>query len=57
MYAAIGYGGLTAAKAVGRIRDDLTSATRTLAPKPLGADQETPAAIPPASLSRTSTPA
>ena len=35
MYAAIGYGGLTAAKAVGRIRDDLTRATRTLAPKPL----------------------
>ena len=42
MYAAIGYGGLTAAKAVGRIRDDLTRATRTLAPKPL-ARQETPA--------------
>ena len=42
MYAAIGYGGLTAAKAVGRIRDDLTKATRTLAPKPL-ARQETPA--------------
>ena len=35
MYAAIGYGGLTAAKAVGRIRDDLTKATRTMAPKPL----------------------
>ena len=34
-YAAIGYGGLTAAKAVGRIRDDLTKATRTMAPKPL----------------------
>ena len=28
MYAAIGYGGLTAAKAVGRIRDDLTKARR-----------------------------
>ena len=28
MYAAIGYGGLTAIKAVGRIRDDLTKATR-----------------------------
>ena len=42
MYAAIGYGGLTAAKAVGRIRDDLTKATRSLAPKPL-ARQETPA--------------
>mgnify|MGYP004647153325 FL=1 len=41
MYAAIGYGGLTAAKAVGRIRDDLTKATRSLAPKPL-ARQETP---------------
>ena len=27
MYAAIGYGGLTAAKAVGRIRDDLTKAS------------------------------
>ncbi|MFR4069614.1 MAG: RelA/SpoT family protein, partial [Oscillospiraceae bacterium] len=34
MYAAIGYGGLTAAKAVGRIRDDLTKASRSLAPKP-----------------------
>ena len=42
MYAAIGYGGLTAAKAVGRIRDDLTKATRSLAPKPL-ARLETPA--------------
>ena len=42
MYAAIGYGGLTAAKAVGRIRDDLTKASRTLAPKPL-MRQETPA--------------
>ena len=42
MYAAIGYGGLTAATAVGRIRDDLTKATRTLAPKPL-ARQGTPA--------------
>ena len=29
MYAAIGYGGLTAAKAVGRIRDDINRATRT----------------------------
>ena len=28
MYAAIGYGGLTAAKAVGRIRDDINRATR-----------------------------
>ena len=42
MYAAIGYGGLTAAKAVGRIRDDLTKASRPLAPKPL-MRQETPA--------------
>ena len=42
MYAAIGYGGLTAAKAVGRIRDDLTKTTRTLAPKPL-ARQNAPA--------------
>ena len=42
MYAAIGYGGLTAAKAVGRIRDDLTKANRSLAPKPL-MRQETPA--------------
>ena len=42
MYAAIGYGGLTAAKAVGRIRDDLTKATRSLTPKPL-ARQQTPA--------------
>ncbi len=29
MYAAIGYGGLTATKAVGRIRDDINRATRT----------------------------
>ena len=42
MYAAIGYGGLTAAKAVGRIRDDLAKASRSLAPKPL-MRQETPA--------------
>ena len=42
MYAAIGYGGLTAAKAVGRIRDDLTKASSSLAPKPL-MRQETPA--------------
>ena len=42
MYAAIGYGGLTAAKAVGRIRDDLTKASRSLAPKPL-MRQEAPA--------------
>ncbi len=42
MYAAIGYGGLTSAKAVGRIRDDLTKASRSLAPKPL-MRQETPA--------------
>ena len=42
MYAAIGYGGLTAAKAVGRIRDDLTKASRSLTPKPL-MRQETPA--------------
>ena len=42
MYAAIGYCGLTAAKAVGRIRDDLTKASRSLAPKPL-MRQETPA--------------
>lgn len=36
MYAAIGYGGLTAAKAFGRIRDDLTRASRqTQQPKEL----------------------
>ncbi|MCQ2419777.1 MAG: bifunctional (p)ppGpp synthetase/guanosine-3',5'-bis(diphosphate) 3'-pyrophosphohydrolase [Clostridia bacterium] len=29
MYAAIGYGGLTAAKAVGRIKDELTKATKS----------------------------
>ena len=33
MYAAIGYGGLTATKAVGRIRDDITRATRQPADK------------------------
>ena len=33
MYAAIGYGGLTAAKAVGRIRDDINRATRLPADK------------------------
>lgn len=53
MYAAIGYGGLTAAKAVGRIRDDLTRATRTLAPSRLRGRMRPPS-IPPASLSRTS---
>ena len=42
MYAAIGYGGLTAAKAVGRVRDELTRATRTLTPKQL-IRQQTPA--------------
>ncbi len=30
MYAAIGYGGLTAAKAVGRIKDELTKATKSV---------------------------
>ena len=35
MYAAIGYGGLTAAKAFGRIRDDLTRASRQMQPKEL----------------------
>ena len=33
MYAAIGYGGLTATKAFGRIRDDLVKATRQQAPQ------------------------
>ena len=33
MYAAIGYGGLTATKAVGRIRDDINRATRQPADK------------------------
>ena len=33
MYAAIGYGGLTATKAFGRIRDDLIKATRQQAPQ------------------------
>ena len=33
MYAAIGYGGLTAAKAFGRIRDDLTRATKQQTPQ------------------------
>ena len=43
MYAAIGYGGLTAAKAVGRIRDELTKATRSLAPsKSIFAKQDVP---------------
>ena len=31
MYAAIGYGGLTATKAVGRIRDDVTKALKAQA--------------------------
>ena len=35
MYAAIGYGGLTATKAVGRLRDELTKASRTMTPKEL----------------------
>ena len=33
MYAAIGYGGLTALKAVGSIRDEITKATRAAQPK------------------------
>ena len=35
MYAAIGFGGLTAVKAVNRIKDELTRATRDLRPKEL----------------------
>ena len=35
MYAAIGFGGLTAIKAVGRIRDELTKATKAVTPKEL----------------------
>ena len=35
MYAAIGFGGLTAIKAVGRIRDELTKATKAATPKEL----------------------
>ena len=35
MYAAIGYGGLTAVKAVGRIRDEVTKATKSATPKEL----------------------
>ena len=55
MYAAIGYGGLTAAKAVGRIRDDLTKATRTLAPRSRSARAAgRRPSIPPALLSRIS---
>ena len=46
MYAAIGYGGLTAAKAFGRIRDELTRANRQTAPaKELPKVQETPAVM------------
>ena len=33
MYAAIGYGGITAVKAMGKIREDLLKASRTAAPK------------------------
>ena len=44
MYAAIGYGGLTAAKAVGRIRDDIHRALKTqeaeFTPKPLRSVQD-----------------
>lgn len=63
MYAAIGYGGLTAAKAFGRIRDDLIRATRQTpgAPRPRGAEAAEPgkaaATRIPASSSRTSIPA
>ena len=35
MYAAIGFGGLTAVKAVGRIRDELTKAAKATTPKEL----------------------
>ena len=53
MYAAIGYGGLTAAKAVGRIRDDLTKQPGRLPPSRWRGRMRPPS-IPPASLSRTS---
>ena len=45
MYAAIGYGGLTAMKAVGRVRDELTRASRNMTPKELlslGKQQQQP---------------
>ena len=35
LYAAIGYGGITAAKAVGRMRDELSRASRAMTPKNL----------------------
>ena len=47
MYAAIGYGGLTATKAVGRVRDELTKASRNMTPKELlslGKQQQQPQA-------------
>ena len=40
MYAAIGYGGLTAVKAVGRIRDDINKAIRLQANEKLSAPQD-----------------
>ena len=42
MYAAIGYGGLTAAKAFGRIRDELTRASRQVKETPTPKAPETP---------------
>ena len=42
MYAAIGYGGLTAAKAFGRIRDDLIRATRQTPAPPVREVQKQP---------------
>ena len=46
MYAAIGYGGLTAAKAFGRIRDDLTRANRQSQQKePPKAPEQSPAKV------------
>ena len=44
MYAAIGYGGLTAAKAFGRIRDDLIRATRQTPAPPVREVQKQPRA-------------
>ena len=52
MYAAIGYGGLTATKAVGRVRDELTKASRNMTPKELLSSEQTAAAAPGANALR-----
>lgn len=47
MYAAIGFGGITAAKAVGRVKDELLKATRTTQVREAALQLKTPHAVTP----------